>query len=186
MELNTKDRSFESIQTPRLSVMSITKVHLQDILHEKNSEQVNRYLAAKSANSLDELAKRIDGIMEKNQAKEIIQLEVIAQENNEFIWLCAIKKPNSGHPEIWLWIKEWAQWKGYGKELVEWLVDRIRCHLTYEYIIYETFEDNVWSVKIIESLWWVKQSEIEPKENYYGETLPHVQYRIYPWQHAAT
>lgn len=171
-------REFKGIETSRLIIEYISKRYAQEIFDEKNNKAVNIYLASRSAPTLDALLSRIDSVSKDNKAQEIIQLQVSEKVDNTFIWLCGIKKPNSGYPEIGLWLKESSWWKWYGKELVGWLVDWIKQNLNHEYIIYETFEDNIWSIKIVESLWWVKHG-VEPKENYFGEVLDHAQYRIY-------
>lgn len=170
--------TFSPIITHRLQIELITKQYIDEIFTEKNNPEVNIYLANKSAQSVEALEKRINEIMIKNQNYETIQLQTIDKLNKEFLWLCAIKNPSTLHPEIWLRLKKWAWWKWYGRELVTWLVNRINKNLNYEYIIYETFEDNVWSVSIIESLWGIQYGE-EEKINYFWEKMKHVHYRIY-------
>ncbi len=176
--MENKNRSFEWIETDRLHMKHITKKYAHDIFNEKNKHEVNQYLASKSASDIAQLLHRIDSVTIDNNNKDIIQLETSRKDDDSFIGLCGIKKPYTPHPEIWLWLKQsaWGQW--YGKELVAWLVKRIKENLTYEYIIYETFEKNIGSVKIIEWLWWVKDHD-ELKENYFWEKMKHVQYRIY-------
>lgn len=179
MEIAKKNNwTFSPIITHRLQIELITKQYIDEIFTEKNNSEVNIYLANKSAESIDALDARINEIMIKNQNHEIIQLQSVDKLNKEFLWLCAIKKPKTLHPEIWLRFKKWARGKWYGKELVTWLLDRIRNNLEYEYIVYETFEDNIWSVSIIESLWGIKYWE-EEKINYFWEKMKHIHYRIY-------
>lgn len=179
METNNSTWNFEWIETPRLKVEFIDKRFVSEIFEARKSEKVNAYLAAKSAPTVEALSNWIDSVMVDNQNHEIIQMQVSLKETSEFIGMCGIKKPNSGHPEIGLWFKESALGRGYGKELVWALVGWIEGNLDYEYFVYETYEDNIGSVKVIEWLGGVRQPEIEQKENYYGVAMPHVQYRIY-------
>lgn len=169
---------FSPIITERMQIELITQQYIEEIFSEKNNQEVNIYLANKSAESIEALEMRINEIMIKNQNHETIQLQAIDKFNQEFLWLCVIKKPNTKHPEIWLRFKKSAWWKWYGKELVTWLIDRITNNLEYEYIVYETFENNIWSVSIIESLWGIK-CWAEEKVNYFWEMMNHVQYRVY-------
>ena len=179
MELVTNNNwIFAPIKTDRMQIELISKQYVKEIFTEKNNEEVNKYLANKSAESIEALENRINEIMRKNDNHEIIQLQSIDKLNKEFLWLCVIKNPNTLYPEIWLRFKKAAWWKWYGKELVIWLIDRIKKNLEYEYIVYETFADNTWSVSIIESIWWVKYWTAE-KVNYFWEKMNHVQYRLY-------
>ena len=167
------------IQTERLLIEYINKLYINDIFDEKNNPEVNEYLSNQSAKTIEDLAQWIESVMGKNGKGEIAQFQVLKKEDNEFIWLCVIKKTDTMHPEIWLRIKQSAWWKWYGKEMVSALICRIKKYMTYEYIVYETFEDNVWSRKIIESLGWVQNNEYKvEKNNYYGKPLMHIQYRI--------
>lgn len=167
------------IETERIVIEYIDKTFVDDIFSEKNNEQVNKYLANRTAKTKEELINRLDITIEKNWKYDSFQFQVSKKWVQEFLALCAIKKADTLYPEIWLWIKESAWWKWYWKEIVGALIKQIQNNMNYEHIIYETFEDNISSIKIIESLWWILQEGWEMKDNYYGEKLKHIQYRIY-------
>ena len=174
----SENKSF--IQTERLLVEHLNKKYVNDIFHEKNNPEVNEYLSNQTAKTIEDLAEWMDGVIKYNGNGGIIQFQVSKIENQEFIWMCAVKKTDTIHPEIWLRIKQSARWKWYGKEMVSSLLYRIKKYMPYEYIIYETFEDNIWSKKIIESLGWVQNHEYNKIiNNYYGKPLKHIQYKIY-------
>jgi RimJ/RimL family protein N-acetyltransferase len=171
------NREFTPITTSRLYIEPINKVYMQEIFSEKNNPEVNQYLAQKSATSIEQLENWIDATIIRNNQKDIIQLQVSKKDTAEFVGMSVIRNPQTTEVELGLWLKQSVRGKGYGKELIWVLIGWIDENLDYESIIYETFADNIGSVKIIESLWG-KYYSSEQKENYYGEEMTHNQYRI--------
>lgn len=73
------------IQTERLLIEYINKAYINEIFNEKNNPEVNEYLANRSADTIGDLEKRIDGAMKENGKEDVAQFQVINKETKEFV-----------------------------------------------------------------------------------------------------
>jgi len=122
--------------------------YIQEIFKELTDE-VTKYLRATTPKYIEEEEKRILETQEKY--KQWIVLNLVATDTEgEFIWSCGITGLNTQTPEVWLWIKQSARWKGYGKEMIGVLIKRLENYKEFDYIIYGTCTENVGSQKIAE------------------------------------
>ena len=174
------------IETERLILQPATLDYAQDIFSEFNDDVASqmRFLPSKNIQQTKQI------ILNRNKKFEEwtdFQFVVLEKNTKEFIWCCGIKNPQTLTPTIGLWVKVWAQWKWYGKEIIGWLLDWANQRLDFEYIKYDINKENIRSIKIVESFWWMPNLDSNGKIKIYKREVDEwkpeqfgYQYKIYP------
>ncbi len=170
--------------TQRLIIERLSLKYIEEIFKEFTDE-VTQYLRASTPKNIQEEIDRVERSKEKS--KKWIEMNfTVSDKQWDFIWCCGVMQLDTVTPEIGLWMKQSARGKGYGKEMVRTLIDRMVRTRDFEYIIYRVHIDNIWSRKIVEHLGWVIQLNDQGEENVFQEekfdhssSFPVVEYRIY-------
>lgn len=92
-----------------------------------------------------------------------ITLLATDKETGEFIGCCGIHDICEESISIGLWLKESANGKGYGTELVKALEQFVFDHLAVDYLIYNVERNNAGSINIAEKLGYAYHSSFERK-----------------------
>jgi len=90
-----------------------------------------------------------------------ITLLATDNQTGEFIGCCGIHDICDESISIGLWIKESANGKGYGKEIVRSLEQFVFDHLAVDYLIYNVERNNAGSINIAEKLGYAYHSNFE-------------------------
>ncbi|WHT39219.1 GNAT family N-acetyltransferase [Myroides sp. mNGS23_01] len=90
-----------------------------------------------------------------------ITLLATDNQTGEFIGCCGIHDICDESISIGLWIKESANGKGYGKEIVRALEQFVFDHLAVDYLIYNVERNNAGSINIAEKLGYAYHSNFE-------------------------
>ncbi len=139
-----------TIKTERLFLERTTITYVEEIFKEFTDE-VTKYLRASTPKNIEEEKQWIERTKEKYNQWTAMSL-VVTDTSGAFIWNCEIMHLDTQNPELWLRLKQSARWKGYGKEMIAALIQRLENHKRFDYIIYRACTENIGSRKIAESL----------------------------------
>lgn len=153
----------EQWNSDRLS-FSIVKPEDIDNFITHFTPEITKYLSfdiGKETVLLEEYIRRSRLETEKGTALVLVIRDIVTQ---EFLGSCALNDINEESVEIGLWLKQEAQGKGYGTEVVNTLIDICNKDLTTSYVIYSVELDNTKSIAIAKSLGFLQGKEfiIEP------------------------
>lgn len=183
MEKNINSESL--ISTPRLQREVLSMKYIEDIFKELTDE-VTKMLRVPTPKSIEEEIERVISSQEKMKQWSLLNFVVTDKEKN-FIWTCGIIHLDTSTPEMGAWIKQSARGKGYGKEMVGGLINRLENNKKFEYIVHGAHKENIGSRKIADHFGWVLQVDEEGKEKINIEykfdkssSFEAVEYRIYP------
>ncbi len=172
------------ITTQRLQLESLSMKYIQEI-YKEFTDEVTKRLRASTPKNIEEEEARIITTDKKHKQWTDLRLVVTGAEG-EFIWCCGIMDLDTHVPELWLWLKQSARGKGYGKEVVGALINRLENHKKFEYIIYRACIENIGSQKIAESFGWELQCDESGNAKIFTEwkfdkssSFPAVEYKIY-------
>lgn len=165
-----------SILTKRLKIIPTNELYAQKIFDEL-TPTVATYLSFDPSGKIEDTLIFIRTSQEKIIKGVDMPVVVLDKNTGEFIGCSGLHKLDTKKPELGIWIKQSAQKKGYGKEIIQGLIDWAEEHLDFEYLIYPVVKDNLPSRKLIESLGGVLSgSQIYTSPS--GKVLDEVEYRI--------
>jgi [ribosomal protein S5]-alanine N-acetyltransferase len=129
----------------RLRMMTMNHDYAEDVYREY-TENIARYMYLTPGNRQDN-TDRVAQYIDENTAGTHLHLAIL--DSDGFIGYCAIYGNDSLTPRLSLWISESHRGLGYGKEIVDSLIDYITARSEYEYIVYPVDINNTTSIKII-------------------------------------
>jgi len=110
----------------------------------------------------------------------------VTDDAEDFIGTCGVMDLNTSTPELGLRIKESARGKGYGKEMIAGLINRLEKNKKFDYIIYRAHVENIATNKIATSFGGELQLDEEGNVKILTEhkfdnssSFDAVEYRIY-------
>ncbi|HMS91076.1 MAG TPA: GNAT family N-acetyltransferase [Candidatus Absconditabacterales bacterium] len=179
-----KSTTIQEIITPNLQWELLSKKYIQEIFKELTDE-VTKYLRVATPQKIEEEEQWI--IRSKEKFDQGLQMNfIVTDTEGDFIGTCGIMDLNTPTPELGLWIKKSARGKGYGKEMIGSLINRLQTHKKIDYIIYRAHTENLGSRKIAEHFGGEIQLDEEGKEKIFIEhkfdnssSFEIVEYRIY-------
>lgn len=145
-----RDLSNISIESERLTLKPTSLEHSEEVFREFN-DNVTKFLTRGPNESLETTQDFIKMSTEEARRGEKIQLTV-TDKNGDFLGLTSIERTNTKTPEFGLWLKETAQGKGFGPELIFSLYDWAAQNLDVDHFIYRADRENIGSWKIAEKL----------------------------------
>lgn len=122
--------------------------YLQEIFKEFTDE-VTKTLRASTPKHIEDEEEWIKRSIEKFKQGTNINF-CVADKEGTFIGCCSIMHLDTHTPEIGLRMKQSVRGKGYGKEMVGALIDRLQKNKEFDHIIYRAMTDNIASRKIAE------------------------------------
>lgn len=173
-----------TIETERLLLVPISMKYVQEIFKELTDE-VTKYLRVPTPTKIEQEEEWILSAQEKLKAGIDINF-VVTNEQWDFVGTCGFVNINTKTPEIGLWLKESARGKGYGKEMISTLINRLEINKDFDYIMYRAHVENIATRKIAECFGGELQRDEEGKELLFTEwkfdkssSSLAVEYRIY-------
>ena len=166
------------IDSDRLSLLSVSKEHAEDIFREFD-EEITTYMYPKPSESVEKLEEWIEDSLNRMENGSNLQLVVTDKQTGEFLGCAGLHETNTKNPELGIWIKKSGHGKKYGREAMEALKEWASRNLQYEYIKYPVAANNISSRKIAESLGGKQAAEYE-ETTLGGKTWQFIEYRIYP------
>ena len=145
-----QDLSDVTIQSERLMLRPVSPEDNEDILCEFN-DNVTKYMTRGPNESLESVNEVINRWHQETKNGEKVQLAVTDKDGN-FLGLTSIEKASTKTPEFGLWLKESAQGKGLGPELITALYTWASDNLNVDYFGYRADSENIGSWKIGERL----------------------------------
>jgi RimJ/RimL family protein N-acetyltransferase len=145
-----RDLSKVTIRSGRL-ILKPVSLDYDDMIFREYNDNVTKYLQHGPNESL----KCVNDFLlnEMTLAREGKQLTTaVISKNGEFLGLAGLKESHTKTPEFGLWLKETAQGKGYGTEVIFALHDWASRNLDLESLKYRAFQKNPGSWKIAEKL----------------------------------
>lgn len=160
-------------QSKRLSFRKI-KFGDEPLLENNLTRNVGKFL------SIDEFFHPL--LTQEYIKQSVMEMEVgtclvlIAEnEKSEFIGCCTLNDINYDTTEIGLWIKESEQRKGFGMEILEFLIGLIKNNITTNRILYTIEEENSASIALCQHFNFKKTDtfilEPNPLKNKYREMI---------------
>ena len=139
------------ITTQRLVIVPMNETHAADIFRELTPE-VATYLSFNPTGKIEDTYTFITNA--QVTMKNGVEMPVVASDKvtKEFIGCAGIHKIKTGEPELGIWLKKSAHKQGYGKEILQGLIDWAKKHLEYETLMYPVAKANIASRKLAESL----------------------------------
>lgn len=157
--------------------------YIQEIFKELTDE-VTKYLRVSTPKNIEQEENWIRDSKEKYEKGENINF-IVTDTQGDFVGICWVEKLKTKTPELWLWLKQSARGKWYGKEMIKTIIKRVQEHSDFDYLIYRAHVDNIATRKIAESFGWVIQLDEKWKEKIFIEekfdkslTSEAVEYRI--------
>ncbi len=171
--------STETLQREELSMK-----YVQEIFKELTDE-VTKYLRVPTPKKIEQEEDRIRNSKEKHLAGGKMNF-IVTDTQGDFIGTCGVENLDTKTPELWLWLKQSARGKGYGKEMIETIIKRVQEHSDFDYLVYRAHVDNIATKKIAERFGWELQRDESGNEKIFTEwkfdkssSFPAVEYRIY-------
>lgn len=170
------DLSTTTIVTARLIITSTQKQYATDIFRELTPE-VARYLSFNPTEKIEDTYIFITNAQVNMKNGEQMPVVVLDKMTKEFIGCAGIHKIKTGEPELGIWLKKSAHRQGYGKEILQGLIDWAKKNLKYEFLTYPVAKANIASRKLAESLGGTLVGE-QMYTSSTGKVLDEVIYRI--------
>ncbi|MHC5202233.1 GNAT family N-acetyltransferase [Myroides sp. LJL119] len=101
---------------------------------------------------------------------------VLNKNTKEFLGSCGIHDINQLNVEIGLWLKESAQDKGYGSEILKTLIQLIKNNIKTKYIIYNAEQKNIASIRLCEKFGFIKKYDFVIEPNVLKNKMRHMTY----------
>lgn len=133
--------------TDRLELVVINDNHLDDLMANL-TPAVAKYLSFDPTGSREFMQEYIRRSRIEVTYGTALVLAILDKQTKEFIGSCALNDINNESVEIGLWLKESAQNKRFGTEVVEAMVNLIKGEVITEEIIYCVERENEVSVSI--------------------------------------
>lgn len=172
------------IHTERLQRELLSMKYVQEIFKELTDE-VTKYLRVPTPTKIEQEAEWITKSKETYQKWENINF-IVTDDAGDFIGTCGVMDLNTSTPELGLRLKESARGKGYGKEMIAGLINRLETHKKFDYIVYRAHVENVATNKIAERFGGELQLDEEGNAKIFTErkfdkssSFEAVEYRIY-------
>ena len=170
--------------TEKLQREVLSMKYVQEIFKELTDE-VTKYLRVPTPKKIEQEEEWIIKSKETYEKGENINF-IVTDHDGDFIGTCGVVELNTSTPEVGLRLKESARGKGYGKEMIAGLIDRLEAHKKFDYIVYRAHKENIATKKIAESFGWIVERDEEGKEKTFIEhkfdnssSFEAVEYRIY-------
>lgn len=165
-----------SIETDRIKLVSIA-YRYAEVIFAEFTEQVGRYLYVQPTGIFADTETFISQSLDALERRTDLQLVILDKQTDEFLGCTGLHHTDTSTPEPGLWLKESAQGKGYGFEVIAALKRWADKCLTHECLIYQADKENIRSWTIAVRLGGVFDAEFQ-KPNSRGIPRICVQYRI--------
>ncbi len=136
----------ETLQREELSMKYIKEIF------KELTDEMTKYLRVPTPKNIEQEESRIHDSREKNIAGSAMNF-VVTDKKGDFIGTCGVGNLKK-KPEIWLWLKQSARGKGYGKEMIETIIKRVQEHSDFDYLIYRAHVNNIATKKNAERFGW--------------------------------
>lgn len=170
------------LTTPRLELVPVSEKYTENIFKEL-TPQIVTFMTLETH---EDMQSAIEYVAEKKRQLEEgegLPLVITDKKTKEFLGIGALHHIDTDTPEIGLWLTEKAQGKGYGKEVVQALIDWAERNLEYTYLMYPVDINNVASRKLAESQGGKIAEGAEKTVAIKARTLQLLEYRFYKNSH---
>lgn len=99
---------------------------------------------------------------------------ILDRETKQLIGAWGIRLLETGHLNIWIWIRENKQWQWYASEVYKALLKWAWDNTAHAYLKHSLNPTNIWSLKLAEKFGWILQEEKTSRE--------HIVYHIPLWE----
>ncbi|WP_017318433.1 GNAT family N-acetyltransferase [Mastigocladopsis repens] len=164
------------IHTNRLLLLPISQKYKEDIFREFTKE-ITLYMYPRPPKDITETEEFINDSLGEIKTGNHLVLVILKKDSQEFLGCTGIHEIRSINPEIGIWLKKYAQGKGYGLETITALKIWADVNLDYDFLIYDADKANIPSRRIPEKLGGQIVREYD-KTNLSGRVLHIVEYRI--------
>ncbi|MHC5355034.1 GNAT family N-acetyltransferase [Myroides sp. LJL115] len=150
-------------QSEDLLFECIDPKHLKDYF-ENLTPNVAKYLSFDSMEN-DKIIKEFIRISQIEQQRgTCLVMAVLDKNTKEFLGSCGIHDINERNAELGLWLKESAQAKGYGSQIVKTLLQICKGHTLSKSVIYCLEKENKASIELCQKFGFTKKYDfiIEP------------------------
>lgn len=168
--------SMLSSRTDRLRLIPIEHRYAEVIFAEF-TERVGEYLYVQPTGVFADTRAFIVQSLKALEQKTDLQLVILDKHTGEFLGCTGLHHTDTPTPEPGIWLKESAQGKGYGFEVIAALKQWAEEHLVYEYLVYPADKENARSWMMAVRLGGVFDGEFQ-KPNSRGVSRVLVRYHI--------
>ncbi len=169
--------STTTITTTRLTIAPVNEQYADDIFREL-TPKIATYLSFDPTGKIEDIHTFITKAQINMKHDEEMPVVITLTATKEFIGCAGVHKIHTGKPELGIWLKQSAHRQGYGKEIIQGLINWAKKNLEFEFLTYPVAKANTPSRKLIESLGGVAVEEkivTSPS----GKVLDEVIYKIY-------
>lgn len=164
------------IKTERLLLKPVSHEYKEEIF--KNfTKKVALHMYPQPTGNIKYIEDFINKSVTEMEAGENLQLVILDSKTEEFLGCAGLHHIDKPDPELGIWLKETAQGKSYGKEVIGSLISWARNNLKFNHLRYPVSKANIASRKVAEHFGGKVAKEFTDK-NKNGQEFESVEYWI--------
>jgi ribosomal-protein-alanine N-acetyltransferase len=147
-----KERGIMVFETERLYVRKLKLTDIEPFNEMQRNPNVMRYITGTPKSEIDNM-KELEGIISKYQylSNDFCVMAIIKKNNNQFVGTCAVIKNEDEEYEIGYRFIERFWGNGYGKEILEKLIEYCFVSMNLDKIVAYVYKENFASVRILDN-----------------------------------